>query len=191
MLCIVATCASAAASLKGSRPSQERQGEEAYASDLSYIENDAALERMKRAGYLVPIPVGKSLVVDERLEPKWHFIRPWTAKFLAEISSDFYAKFGRPLQVNSAVRTLERQKELRRSNGNAAALHGKRRSSHPTGAAIDLAKIGYSTEELKWVAERLLSLEKAGMIEATSERRQAVFHIMVFKKYGGKPKKKK
>lgn len=187
LLWLMATAAYAA-TLQGSPRSLEIQNEEAERSELSYIPDDEALERMKKGRFIVPIPVNHTLVMDPRLEDKWHFVRPWTAKFLTDLSRDFYREFREPLQINSAVRTVERQLELRHQNGNAAPHRGHRRSVHPTGAAIDIAKLGRSGPQIKWLTLRLLKLERAGLIEATEEHRQAVFHIMVMKKYGDPPK---
>lgn len=178
-------------SLHGSHRSMDAQIHEAKRSDLSFIDDDEALERMIRGGYLVPIPVNDHLMVDYRLDEKWHFVRPWTAHFLLDLARDFHKKFGRKLQVNSAVRTVERQEEIRRQNGNAAAPDGHRRSVHPTGAAIDIGKIGLDEPHILWLSVRLLRLEERGLIEATSERRQLVFHVMVFKRYEHHDAKKK
>ncbi len=173
-----------AASLKGSRTSMERQNAEATVSELSFIENDAQLESMVRNGYLVPLPTTVGLSIDPRLDAKWQYVRPWTARFLVHLGVDFHKEFGKSLQINSAVRTVERQEELREKNRNAAPPNGERRSVHPTGAAIDIAKLGRSGREVRWLARRLLQLERDGLIEATEERRnQAVFHVMVHKKY--------
>lgn len=183
-----------AGNLKGSRASMAVQNWEAERSELSYIEDDASLERMVKGGYLVPIPDTVGITIDPRLDLKWRFVRPWVATFLHELGRDFYKEFREQLQINSAVRTVERQEELRRGNGNAAPPEGRRRSVHPTGAAIDIAKLGRTTAETAWLRKRLSQLETDDRVEATEERRQAVFHVMVFKSYTSKApaaKKKK
>lgn len=167
--------------LSGSDASQKRQNQVANADDLSRIEDDEQLERFKRAKLLVPIP--SELVVDERLPEKLRFVRPWTANFLEELNREFMAEFGHALQVNSAVRTKVYQERLRTINGNAATSDGDKMSSHLTGATVDIAKLKMREVEMWWMRRRLLHLEGRGYIEATEERHQAVFHIMVFKKW--------
>lgn len=180
-------------SLLGSKASQRRQNEIADAEDLSRIENDEQLERFKRAKLLVSIP--GEILVDERLEteprlkqkfrfdPKFRFVRPWTANFLEEMNKAFMEEFKHPLQVNSAVRTRVYQELLRTVNGNAATTEGDEASSHLTGATIDIAKLKMREVEMWWMRRRLLHLEGRGFIEATEEQHQAVFHIMVSKKW--------
>ncbi len=41
-------------------------------------------------------------------------------------------------------------------------------------------------EELEWMRSKLLELEDQGLIEATEEKAQLCFHIMVFDTYLGK-----
>ncbi len=170
-------------SLRGSPESQRRQNEKADKVNLSRIKDDAQLEKFKELKLLVPIPQNETVQIDPRLAEKWRWVRPWTTKFLKDIGREYYSQFKKPIQVNSAVRTVERQNELRGTNRNAASTEGDKKSSHLTGAAIDIAKIGMSPTELVWMRNRLLALEKRALIEATEERRQLVFHIMVFKNY--------
>lgn len=168
-------------SLSGSDASQKRQNQVANADDLSRIEDDEQLERFKRAKLLVPIP--SELLVDERLPEKLRFVRPWTANFLEELNRAFMAEFGRALQINSAVRTKVYQERLRTINGNAATADGDKMSSHLTGATVDIAKLKMREVEMWWMRRKLLHLEERGYIEATEERHQAVFHVMVFKRW--------
>ncbi len=93
------------------------------------------------------------------------------------------AAFHRPLEVSSAVRTVEYQKRLMEINGNAAPAEGDIVSPHLTGATIDIAKEGMSREEIAWMRRRLLALEEAGKIDVEEEFKQACFHITVYKNY--------
>lgn len=184
VLCLFVSCSIlSAASLRGSRASQEKQNREADREKLSRIEDDAQLERLKKGGLLVKLPETKTVIVDERLESKWRWCRRWTTAFLRDLGREYYAKFHEPIQVNSAVRTVEYQNALRKRNGNATSANGKRRSSHLTGATIDLAKRDMSSAEKKWIRRKLLDLEKRNLIEATEEGGQPCFHVMVFKNY--------
>jgi len=156
---LLASSASAAVSLHGSPTALALQNRVANREDLSRLQ------------------------IDRRLPDEYSWARPETRLFLRKIGSDFARQFHEAIQVNSAVRTAEYQKKLRKKNGNAARGDSElTRSSHLTGATVDIAKKGMSTVELRWMRNRLIALEKAGCIEATEEHRQPVFHIMVFDK---------
>ena len=176
-------------SLRGSPASQERQNQKADEADLTRIKDSEQLNRFKRLGLLVPIRETQGLIIDPRLQEEFRFVRPWTQAFLEDLATRFYKKFSKNLQINSAVRTVEYQKDLRKRNRNAASTHGNRKSSHLTGATIDITKLGMTKEELGWMRTQLLAFEKVGQIEAIEEHRQQVFHIMVFKVAKAKAKK--
>jgi hypothetical protein len=175
----------AGASLRGSKSSLERQNKEADRENLTRIENDAQLARFKRAGLLVKLPETRYVAVNPRLDSKWRWCRPQVVPFLRDIGREYYVLFREPLQINSAVRTADYQRKLRARNGNATSADGKNRSSHLTGATVDIGKKNMSHEERKWLQNKLLALEEKDLIEATEEKRQACFHVMVFKSYPG------
>lgn len=170
-----------AASLKGTNESQRRETRIIVEEGLYFIESDLELEWMKREGLLVPIPTVVGLRIDRRLDERYRFVLPRVADFLSCFASRFYREKGKPLQINSAVRTAPFQAILVKDNGNAAAARGESRSTHLTGAAIDIAKLGRSEQELLWLREWLLWLEDRGYVEATEEYRQAVFHVVVMR----------
>ncbi|HEX4651616.1 MAG TPA: DUF5715 family protein [Granulicella sp.] len=169
--------------LKGSREILLRQNEVADRDGLTRIQNDADLERMRREGLLVALPVGTGLQVDERLPLNRRYCRPWTADFLAQLSREFYARFQTPLQVNSAVRTVEFQEHLIHINGNAAPAEGDTASPHLTGQAVDIAKHGLSLTQIAWLRGYLLPLVQESKIDVEEEFQQACFHISVYKSY--------
>jgi hypothetical protein len=169
--------------LKGSPASLLRQNQEADYSGLTRIEDRAELELFKEKGLLVTIPQTSGIKIDKRLDKQFHVVRPWTAQFLIDLGKNFKKRFKSSLQINSATRTVERQNELAKNNKNAAPATGDTRSSHLTGAAIDIAKKPLSRAQKKWLRVRLVELEKKDLIEATEEQYQAVFHIMVFPRY--------
>jgi hypothetical protein len=68
-------------------------------------------------------------------------------------------------------------------NGNTAPISGPKKSSHLTGATVDIAKVGLTKAELDWLRKKLLVLEAEDLIEATEEQDQLVFHAMVFHTY--------
>jgi Family of unknown function (DUF5715) len=185
------------ASLRGSKSSLKKQNEEADRENLTRIENDGQLERFKRLGLLVKLPENQFVRIDPRLEPKWRWCRRPAAAFLRDLGREYFKQFHEQLQINSAVRTVEYQRQLRKSNGNATAADGEDRSSHLTGATIDLAKKNMSSDEKKWMRKKLLDFKARDLIEPIEERKQACFHVMVFKSYHGgtvlpqTPRKKK
>lgn len=169
-----------AASLKGSPESMALQNREADREDLSRL-TEGQLEIFKKNGSLVPLLVGSGIVIDPRLPERYRWCRPCTRDYLVDLKKDFKHEFERPFQINSAVRSIEYQKGLTKRNGNAAsASPGLHQSSHLTGATVDIAKIGLSGKQLQWMQNRLLADEKKGLVEATEEHHQAVFHVMVF-----------
>ncbi len=171
------------APLRGSLESLERQNTKLDAEGLERIEDEGDLAARIADGLLVPVPLSSGLTVNANLPPNHRYCRPWTAHFLAELARAHQAAFHRPLEVSSAVRTVEYQQHLMRINGNAAPAEGDIVSPHLTGAAIDIAKEGLSREEIGWMRRRLLDLESEGKIDVEEEFRQACFHITVYKNY--------
>lgn len=169
--------------LRGSHEILVRQNRVADRDGLDRIQDDADLTRMRAAHLLVPLPVSSALDVDDRLPANRRYTRPWTEQFLITLSRAHYARFHTPLQVNSAVRTVEFQQRLQRTNGNAAPSEGETASPHLTGQAVDLAKHGLSLTEIAWLRGYLLPLSQQGRIDVEEEFQQACFHISVYKKY--------
>ena len=169
--------------LKGSHENLIRQNVMADQDGLTRVQDDADLERMRLSGQLVPIPAAAGIQIDSRLPENRRFCRPWTAQFLNSVAAAFYAYFHRPLQVNSAVRTVEFQHRLQRTNGNAAPAEGETASPHLTGQAIDLAKKGLSPAEIAWMRAYLTPLIEEGKLDVEEEFQQACFHISVYRRY--------
>lgn len=171
------------APLRGSLASLLRQNERDNAEGLVRIANDAQLDEFEAEGKLVPVPATMALRVNAALPMDRRYCRPWTAQFLANLARSHYARFGRPIQVNSAVRTVAFQRSLEEINGNAAAASGDLASPHLTGAAVDIGKKGMSFQEIAWMRAWLLPLETAGKIDVEEEFYQACFHITVYRNY--------
>ena len=160
-----------------------RQNEEIDRLGLPRIEDDTQLEELKTNLELVELTDTKTMRVDPRLDPALRYCKPWTRDFVDDISSAYYDQFKTKIQVNSAVRTVEHQKQLRRHNRNAAPETGETASSHLAGLTVDIAKRGMTKKEHKWFENYLADLRAHNLIEAAEERRQAVFHIMVSERY--------
>ena len=171
------------APLKGSHEILVRQNEVADRDGLQRIQNEEDLNSMRSRGYLVAVPVSAGMQVDERLPVNRRLCRPWTGQFLATLARAHYAHFHTPLQVNSAVRTVEFQQHLVHINGNAAPAEGDTASPHLTGQAVDIAKHGLSLTEIAWMRGYLLPLVQEGKIDVEEEFQQSCFHISVYKRY--------
>ena len=169
--------------LKGSYDSMLRQNEEIDRLQLPRILDDAQLEELVRTEELVSIEETRSLHVSPAVKADKRYCRPWTNQFLQDMGEAYYNEFHVPLQVNSAVRTMEQQHKLRRRNRNAAPEEGDIASSHLAGITVDLAKRGLTRTQHKWVEDYLKNLRDLGLVEIAEERRQACFHVMVSDRY--------
>ena len=173
----------ATAPLYGSAASLERQNDKTEADNLERIEDENDLAARIANKLLVPVPESAALAVNANLSPNHRYCRPWTARFLSDLARAHEALFHRPLEVSSAVRTVEYQRQLMHINGNAAAAEGDIVSPHLTGATIDIAKEGLTRGEIAWMRTRLAALQQSGKIDVEEEFLQACFHITVYKSY--------
>jgi hypothetical protein len=160
-----------------------RQNEEIDRLKLTRINDDQELEELELRGDLVSLHDSKSLQIASNLELNRRFCRPWTRAFLVDVSQAFYAQFRQPIQVTSAVRTVDQQARLQRWNHNAAPIDGDTASSHLAGLTIDIGKSPMSRRERAWFDQYMLKLQQLGLVEAAEERRQACYHIMVSDRY--------
>lgn len=169
--------------LPGSHDSLLRQNAEIDRLQLPRISDEEELEGLIQREELVEIPDTQYLRVAPNLQGSRRYCRTWTREFLEDFGQAFYQAFRKPIQVNSAVRTVEQQKKLRRRNRNAAPAEGETASSHLAGITVDVAKTGMSRKQRKWVDEYFYKLQQLGLIEAAEERRQPVYHVMVSDRY--------
>jgi hypothetical protein len=171
--------------LRGSREILVHQNQMANAAGLQRIQNDEELDRLRDSHQLVQLANTSSLHVNPELPDNRRCARPWTARFASDIARAYYARFGQPLELNSAVRTIAYQLRLQRVNGNAADVAGETASPHLTGQAIDFGKRGMSVAEIAWMRMYLAPLMQAGEIDVEEEFQQACFHISVYRSYPG------
>ena len=169
--------------LRGSHDVLVHQNIIADVEGLSRIQDDAQLSAMVRSGDLVALPASAGLAIDPRLPLNRRYCRPWTAQFLSNLARAHQDLFGRPLQLTSAVRTVNFQRHLAHYNGNAAPISGDTASPHLTGEAIDLGKKGMSLKEIAWMRAVLGELQASGKLDVEEEFEQACFHISVYKTY--------
>jgi Family of unknown function (DUF5715) len=169
--------------LRGSHDSLLRQNEEIDRLKLTRINDDQQLEELELRGDLVSLHESQAMEIAPNLELNRRFCRPWTRAFLEDLSQAFYAQFHQPIQVTSAVRTVDQQARLQRWNHNAAPIDGDTASSHLAGLTIDIGKRPMSRKQRAWIDQYLLKLQQLGLVEAAEERRQACYHIMVSNRY--------
>lgn len=141
---------------------QERQ---ARAHDFTYLANADQVRRFVANGFLVPV---RGNADYETHGVSFPYARPEVQLFVERLSSQYRGACGEKLVVTSLTRPMNRQP------ANASA-----RSVHPTGMAVDL-RIPRNTQCRSWLEKVLISLEGAGVIEATRETRPPHYHIAVF-----------
>jgi hypothetical protein len=176
--------------MKGTHEILVHQNQMAVADGLDRIEDDNQLLEMRRYKLLVALPDNNAINVDDRLPSNRRYARPWSVRFLNDLSRAHYARFGTPIVVTSAVRTVEFQKRLVRINGNAAPPTGDVASPHLYGQALDIAKHGMSVTEIAWMRAYLTPVETEGKIDVEEEFQQACFHVSVYRRYLGLPARK-
>ena len=169
--------------LRGSHDSMTRQNEEIDRLQLPRITDQQQLLELERSQELVPIPESQFLRWSTTVQADKRYSRPWTRQFVVDMSEAYYNQFRAPMQINSAVRTMEQQQKLRRHNRNAAPEMGDMTSSHLAGITVDLAKRGLSPAEHQWVEGYLKDMRDQGLVEAAEERRTWCFHVMVSNRY--------
>jgi len=168
--------------LRGSYESMLRQNEEIDRLELPRIADEVELAELVARRDLVPLEETDGVHIAIR-EASHRYCRPWTHTFLQDLGEAYYKEFSQPIQVNSAVRTMEYQRKLRRHNGNAAPEAGETASSHLGGLTVDINRRGLSRQQHQFIVDYLFKLREEGIIEVAEERRQPVFHIMISERY--------
>ncbi len=168
---------------RGSREMLIRQNEAIDRLELPRIEDDDELLELEENRELVPVQESRYLTIADNLSSSRRYCRPWTRDFLEDLAKAYYEEFGEPIRVNSLVRTVAQQKKLRRHNRNAAPVDGETASTHLTGITVDISRRGMTVKQLRWMEQYFLPLKQQGLIEPVEERRQAVFHVVVFATY--------
>jgi hypothetical protein len=171
------------APLRGTHEILVHQNLMADEAGLERIQDDSDMDRLRANRDLVDFVDTHELRINPELPYDRRCARPWTVQFAMDTARAFYAKFGVPLEVNSAARSVSYQLRLQATNGNAAGIDGDAASPHLTGQAIDLGKRGMSRAELAWMRGRLVPLMQAGKIDVEEEFKQACFHISVYRGY--------
>jgi hypothetical protein len=159
-----------AQSLRGSKSSLDLQNRVAAQHDFTFIRTSAQAKRFVDLGYLVRVRSGAGYELKRMSHP---YARPEVELFISRLGSQHRAACGENLVVTSLTRPTTRQPR------NASS-----RSVHPTGMAMDLRRPSNRSCR-SWLEGVLLSLESAGVLEATRERNPPHFHVALFpRQYG-------
>lgn len=169
--------------LSAKASSQAIQNARANEFNLSRMRNRAMIRRFRRAGLLVRVPARTHSYYLHYIPSAYRYLRPWTKLFLDRLSRQYHARFGRRLRVTSLVRTVVLQRRLERRNGNAADATGPYRSSHLTGATLDISKRFMPRRGRRWMRRVLYRLQQSGYLYAVEEFEQPTFHVMVYPTY--------
>jgi hypothetical protein len=161
---VLSTPASAQ-SLKGSKSSLDLQNRVAAQHDFSFIRTSEQARWFVDNGYLVRVRSGAGFDLKRMSHP---YARPEVELFISRLGSQYRAACGEKLVVTSLTRPTTRQPR------NASS-----RSVHPTGMAMDLRRSN-NLSCRSWLESVLLSLEGAGVLEATRERNPPHFHVALF-----------
>ena len=151
---------------------------------LKRYKNQTEVERATARGELVRIRNTRFVDIDDI--PEWRQVcLPRTRDFVQDFGKSYEkGNTGGDVVVNSATRPATTQRGIAQGgNRNAAPTTGRNRSSHLTGATLDLAKLKMTPRGIRWSRKWLDRLQKKGFVVYRSERRQAVFHVFVTNKY--------
>jgi hypothetical protein len=173
-----------ASPLPASPGNLHRENATANHQTLSRMRTREQLERFVRMRLLVPLAAEATGVRVVGVEPWRRVARPWTRLFVQQLGRALHDLFGGArLRVTDLTRTEAVQQALLLANGNAAPADGPQRSSHLTGASVDLSKVDHSEDELLWLRLVLGRLARRGVVNPIEEFVQPHFHVMVFRSY--------
>lgn len=154
-----------AQSLRGSPASLDRQNRVAREHDFTFLDTGARVQYFAQKGWLVRLRSGHDFELHGVSYP---YTRPEVALFVERLAGQYRSSCGERLVVTSLTRPTSRQPR-----------NASDRSVHPTGMALDL-RYSRSRACRQWLEGVLLSLEKAGVVEATRERFPPHYHVAVF-----------
>lgn len=167
------------------RPGNLRRENAAATHDrLTRMRDRGMVRRFTRSGHLVPIALETSTYYVTGVSAALRVARPWTRRFIEHLARAVHASFGIRLKITSLTRTEARQRAIGRTNGNAAPARGPARSTHLTGASVDISKAPFSALEIDWLRSALRRLTAARLVHAIEEFAEPHFHVLVRRAYG-------
>lgn len=107
---------------------------------------------------------------------------PRAKPILEELAKAYQAKFGRPLRVTSLTRSMDYQIGLNKINPNSFNVKGPGSlPPHTSGCAFDLARKHMTADEQNFLQEKLVEMEKRGVLDALREGgANACFHVFIY-----------
>ncbi|MFW5947439.1 MAG: DUF5715 family protein [Gemmatimonadota bacterium] len=166
ILVLLLTAPAVGQSLRGSLSSVTRQYQVAVEHDFTFLRSADQIQRFLEAGYLVEVPGNDNYVLSPNLS--FPYARPEVKLFLERIGAQYRAACNERIVVTSLTRPSTDQPH------NASG-----RSVHPTGMAVDIRPSTQPTCRT-WIEDTLLSLERAGVLDATRERWPPHYHIAIY-----------
>jgi hypothetical protein len=154
----------AAAELRGSPASMQRQNRVAQEEGHVFARTTDDIYQLLEDGRLVELPGSFAYEVIAR-HP---YALPEVRVFIERFGEQYFEATGERLVVTSLVRASTRQPR------NAHAL-----SVHPAGMAIDL-RVPANARARAWLESALLNLERRGVLDATRERTPPHYHVALF-----------
>lgn len=164
--------------------------------DLTRLKDQEQLKRAIDQGLLVRVPdrgVGYQIAGNvgghaSANRDYYRYLRPYAKQLIDDLGAAYVAKGGKSFKLTSLVRTEEYQRRIARGNSNAGDI---KKTSHTVGTTFDISRNSVNPKLVKWFEAKLLDLEKMGLVQATKERKQKVFHVMTMPEYNGQAKAKK
>ncbi len=154
-----------AQTLRGSKATMVKQNRVAQDHDYTFLRDESHVRKFVGLGLLVPL---RGNADYELGSVSYAYARPELQVFVERLASQYRRACGERLVVTSLTRPLTEQPR------NASDL-----SVHPTGMAVDL-RISNRSSCRRWLERTLLSLEKAGVLDAIRERRPPHYHVALF-----------
>lgn len=107
---------------------------------------------------------------------------PNAKPILEELAKAYHQKFGRPLRVTSLTRSMDYQIGLNVTNPNSFKVRGAGSlPPHTSGCAFDLARKHMTADEQNFVQEKLVEMERRGVLDGLREGgANACFHVFIY-----------
>lgn len=145
--------------------SVDRQNAIAQQHDYTFLDTGDRVRSFASNGILVRVQPNRDFTLRGVSFP---YARPEVDLFVRRLGAQYRAMCGEQLVVTSLTRPTSGQ-----------PANASDRSVHPTGMALDLRR-PQGPKCRSWLEGVLLSLERAGVAEATLERFPVHYHVAVF-----------
>jgi hypothetical protein len=144
----------------------KRQYDVAVEHDYTFLKTPTDVREYAATGRLEPLSGNANYALSKVSFP---YARSEVRLFVERIAADYRAATGGVLIVTS----LTRPNALQPRNAHELSVH-------PAGMAVDF-RVPDDAAARGWVEKTLLSMEKAGLIDATRERHPPHYHVAVFR----------